>query len=137
MSGRKSRSKGQRGEREVRDLFRSAGYWSERGRSQSAGGGELDPDVRHSMPDVHVEVKFQQAVPDFPYKAIDQAKSDAPSHKSAVFMRKNHKPWLVVMLVNHQPVNASCSPAPCLGVGVVCGRVCRVCGMCVLRCMFV
>lgn len=95
--GKMQRQKGQRGEREVRDLLREYGFWAERGRSQSAGGGAEDPDVRSNLDGLHIEVKFQQAVPKYLYKCMDQAVEDAKELSPVVFMRRNNEDWLVVM----------------------------------------
>lgn len=96
--GKKSRSKGQRGEREVRDLVREYGYWAERGRSQSAGGGAEDPDVRTDIPGVHLEVKLGSMVPVTCYKFMAQAREDAGGERvPVVFARRDREPWLVIL----------------------------------------
>jgi Holliday junction resolvase len=92
--GKMSREKGKRGEREVAELFRSYGYEARRGQ-QFAGGGD-SPDVIHSLPGFHVEVKFVEAFQ--LYKALEQASEDRPSGKvPVVFHRRKNKNWVVVM----------------------------------------
>lgn len=97
MGGARSRSKGQRFEREVRDLVRKAGFWAERGRSQSAGGGEADPDVRTDIPGIHLEAKHQQAVPKKIYDFMQQAIDDCGHSIPIVVMRRDREVPLVVM----------------------------------------
>ena len=89
-----SRKKGCVGEREVRDLIRSAGYPARRG--QQFSGGEDSPDVVHGLPlDVHVEVKRMERLNI--YDAFEQAVRDAGGKIPTVWHRRSKKPWLVIM----------------------------------------
>ncbi len=91
-----SRAKGAKGEREVRDLFRSRGYVAKRG--QQHEGGSDSPDVMHGLEWLHVEVKRTEGLRSI-YKAMDQAEKDAKAGDKmpTVWHRRNEKPWLVIM----------------------------------------
>lgn len=94
--GKLSRNKGKVGEREVRDLFRNAGFHASRG--QQFRGGPDSPDVRVAEFEGqwHWEVKRVEKLN--LRDAIDQAKQDAgPDQKYAVFHRRNNSPWLVTL----------------------------------------
>lgn len=94
MGGKRSLEKGKSGEREVAELLRNHGFKARRG--QQFAGGSGSPDVVHSIPGVHIEVK---RVEQFNlWAALDQAIADKPaSHIPVVFHRKNKKPWVVVL----------------------------------------
>lgn len=85
--------KGKAGEREVAALLRAHGFQARRGQ-RTAG-----PDVIHSIPSVHLEVK---RVEQFNlYAALDQAIADKPAdHVPVVIHRKNKKPWVVVLIAD-------------------------------------
>lgn len=93
-----SRAKGCRFEREVRDIFRDAGFEARRG--QQFSGGSDSPDV--IIPDLHdeyhVEAKFVEALNI--YKAMAQAIQDAEGKIPLVFHKKSHQGVLVTMLVD-------------------------------------
>jgi len=92
--GRKSKTKGKVGEREVAELLRRHGYQARRG--QQFAGGTDSPDVVHDMPGMHVEVKRAEQFN--LYAALDQANADKkPKEHAIIFHRKNGKPWVVVM----------------------------------------
>lgn len=92
--GKMSRDKGKRGEREVAALFRAHGFGAYRGQ-QYRGGGD-SPDVIHSIPNVHVEVKFVEALS--LYKALEKERAEADKHKvPVVFHRRKSKPWVVIL----------------------------------------
>lgn len=95
--GRASRNKGKRGELEVRDLFRGAGY-HEAKRGVQFQGSPDSPDV--AVPfyvPVHVEAKRVESLALYP--ALEQAEADAgPGDMPVVFHRRNEKPWVVAML---------------------------------------
>ncbi len=89
-----SRSKGIRGELEASKLLKQFGFDARRGQ-QYAGGGD-SPDVVHSIPGVHLEVKRVEALSLYP--ALQQAVDDAPEHHMPVVLhRRNGKPWVVIM----------------------------------------
>lgn len=97
MSGKMSVEKGKAGEREVAALLRAHGFQARRG--QQFAGGNDSPDVIHSIPSVHLEVK---RVEQFNlYAALDQAIADKPAdHVPVVIHRKNKKPWVVVLIAD-------------------------------------
>jgi hypothetical protein len=68
-----SRDKGARGELEWAKELKDRGYEARRGQ-QFSGGGE-SPDVIHSIPGVHFEVKRTERLA--LYAAVDQARRDA------------------------------------------------------------
>ena len=89
-----SRDKGVRGERLARDLLKKYGFEARRGQ-QYAGGGD-SPDVVHNIPNLHVEVKFVEALS--AYTAMEQARGDAAGGDvPTVFHKRKNKPWLVIM----------------------------------------
>jgi len=106
MSGRMSRAKGARGEREVLELYREHGFDGTRGfQSGGQGGGDLFGD----MPDL-VEVKYVEQVRFWSF--IDQAASAIieaaavlesvrrlrQAQKSfVVWIRSNGRPWMTVL----------------------------------------
>lgn len=88
-----SRAKGQRGELEVRDLLRAAGFEAERG--QQRAGGSDSPDVKHNIPGYHIEVKLCEQFNLF--KALAQATQDNPDAIPLIFHRRNYMPWMVCL----------------------------------------
>ena len=91
-----SRAKGIRGELEVRDLLRAEGYLAERGQQHS--GGSDAPDVKHDIPNVHIEVKYDERAPGSMWRWMSQAVRDAAGLlMPVVFFRRNHCDWLVTM----------------------------------------
>jgi hypothetical protein len=88
-----SRAKGQRGELEVRDLLRAAGFEAERG--QQRAGGSDSPDVKHNIPGYHIEVKLCEQFNLF--KALAQATQDNPNAIPLIFHRRNYMPWMVCL----------------------------------------
>lgn len=105
-----SRNKGCNGEREVRDLIRAHGFAARRG--QQFSGSPESPDVIHSIPGIHVEVKRVESFSLYP--ALDQARRDSPvGHTPTVWHRKSRREWVVVLpaedfltLVGGERVNA-------------------------------
>ena len=67
-----SRTKGKVGELEVAALLRDYGFEARRG--QQFSGGSDSPDVVHSIPNVHLEVKRVEAFSLYP--ALEQADRD-------------------------------------------------------------
>jgi Holliday junction resolvase len=89
-----SRQKGVRGELEWRDYLRARGYEAERG--QQHAGGNDSPDVRHSVPGHHFEVKRQERL-DI-RKWYEQAVRDARAGETPVVaFRQNRGPWMVLL----------------------------------------
>lgn len=94
--GKMSRDKGKRGELEVAALLRDYDFEAERG--QQYRGGPDSPDVRHSIPGIHIEVKRTEKLA--LYEAMGQAEAELPPKSDkmpVVFHRRNGKPWAVIM----------------------------------------
>ncbi len=89
-----SREKGVRGELECSRFLKEFGFEARRGQ-QFAGGGD-SPDVIHTIPNMHVEVKRVEALSLYP--ALEQAERDRKeTERPVVFHRRNHKDWVVVL----------------------------------------
>lgn len=89
-----SNQKGKRGERDAAKFLREHGFEARRGQ-QFSGGGD-SPDVVHSIPGVHIEVKRTERFR--LYAALEQAIEDAgPDDTPVVMHRQNGKPWVVVL----------------------------------------
>lgn len=104
--GKMSKEKGKRGELEVAALIRGYGFEAERGQQHS--GSPDSPDVRHSIPGLHVEVKRTEKLS--LYDALAQAEADAegstvaqflPPKVPTVFHRRNGQPWVVILDAHH------------------------------------
>lgn len=87
-SGRGSRQKGARGEREFRDLLCASGFEARR-------DGRLDDDLVHNVEGFHFEVKRREtlAIPAW----MRQARKDANGRIPVVAFRRNGEPWQVVI----------------------------------------
>jgi len=73
--GKLSRDSGARGERQVRDLFKAAGYDAERGCQHDGRTGHADVE---GVPYLHIESKFYATVtPGLIEKAVEQSERDA------------------------------------------------------------
>lgn len=90
-----SREKGKRGEREAAEAMREhLGVEARRG-VQYAGGPE-SPDVKHSIPGVHVEVKRVERLN--LSAAMAQASVEAdPTEIPVVLSKRNRDEWLVTL----------------------------------------
>ena len=88
--GKRSRSRGQRGERELRDkIIDIFGLPTRRGTNLTG-----QQDIEGGIPGVHHEVKRVERLNI--YKAMDQARGDADEHLiPVVFSRKDRAPWMV------------------------------------------
>ena len=95
IMGKMSREKGKRGEREVAALLREHEFEARRGRQYR--GGDDSPDVIHSIPSLHVEVKFRENFS--VYDALDKAEKEIGFHQKTpvIFHRRVRKRWLVTM----------------------------------------
>lgn len=95
MSGRKSRSKGAKGENDVAKILKGYGFEASRNRI-----GVTAQDILHDVPGVHIEVKRAERL-ELP-AWLRQAERDAPDgHAPAVVFRKNSEPWRIVVPLNH------------------------------------
>ena len=96
MMGKMSRDKGKTGELEVAHLIESYGFEARRGQQHRGGPGT--PDVIHSIPNRHIEVKRTETLS--LYKALDQAAEDAAGGLGGVpvvFHRRSRRPWVVIL----------------------------------------
>lgn len=93
MSGRKSRDKGARGEREFAAKLRELGFDAERGAQRS--GSPDSPDVKSSLKWAHFEVKRRESLSLYP--AMQQAVEECGDKVPVVAHRRNRKEWLVIM----------------------------------------
>jgi hypothetical protein len=86
---RTERQKGQRGEREVRDILRAVGFTCER-------DGRLDTDLSHNVTGYHFEVKRRErlALPEWLRQAEDEAALD---ETPVVVYRASNQPWRAVL----------------------------------------
>ncbi len=92
--GRRSLTKGKRGEREAAaEIRRLFGTDATRGRQFS--GSPDSPDIVTGLVDVHFEVKRVESLQIYP--AIEQATSDAGCQVPVVLHRRNGKPWLAIV----------------------------------------
>ena len=95
MTGKASRSKGQRGERKAAAALGSMGIEAKR----AGFAGHCCPDLDHEIPNTHIEVKYQ-AKPSI-QMAYRQATADAakrgaiPVALTKMVTRKGGEPWLL------------------------------------------
>lgn len=90
-----SRQKGCRGERELRDVLRAAGFTNARRGQQFAGGGDSPDVVCPELPSTHFECKRVEA--GNPYKWMEQAIRDAGSKMPVVAHKRNGREWLAII----------------------------------------
>lgn len=91
--GKSQREKGKRGERELANLFRLAGYDAHRGQQFCGANGDADV---VGLPGIHVECKRVEKLN--LYDAMAQSKHDARAGElPAVFHRRDNCQWLVTM----------------------------------------
>lgn len=88
-----SRNKGKRGELEFAAFLKSFGVEAARGVQHR--GGENSPDVIHSIPGVHFEVKRVEQLRLLP--SLDQATKDAGSKTPVVAWRRNNGEWIAIL----------------------------------------
>lgn len=91
-----SRRKGADGERELARILRNDYGFKDAKRGQQYCGINGNADVVDALPGIHIECKRVERLN--LYEAMAQAKRDAREDElPAVFHRKNHADWLVVM----------------------------------------
>jgi hypothetical protein len=93
--GKKSRDKGARGEREVRDVFNRYGYRAKRGCQHKGGPGTPDVELSDVLREVHLESKRSEGLCIYP--ALDQARRDAGGKIPIVVHRRNGKEWVAIL----------------------------------------
>lgn len=98
--GRRSPTKGKRGEREAAAEIRRL-FGTEAARGRQFCGSPDSPDIRTGIPDVHFEVKRCESLSVYP--AMQQAQRDANGQVPIVLHRKNNKPWLAIIPLEDLP----------------------------------
>lgn len=95
MGGLRSRNKGKRGERELKNILKTEYGYKDARRNQQYCGADGDADVV-GLPGLHIECKRDESLDR--YKAIEQAESEAREGEVPVVMhRKNNCEWLAYM----------------------------------------
>lgn len=98
--GRRSREKGERGEREAAAEIRRL-FGVEARRGVQYHGGPDAPDVRTAIDGVHFEVKRRES---FRLQAaLAQAIADASDKVPVVLHRANGKPWVAIVRLDDLP----------------------------------
>lgn len=100
--GRYAKSKGKRGEREVANMLKAAGFTTARRTAQFCGKSGDASDVI-GLPGYHIEVKYVEKLN--LWNAVDQAARDSAAHQEStgeelvpiVFFRKRGRHWLVCL----------------------------------------
>ena len=100
--GRYAKSKGKRGEREVANMLKAAGFTAARRTAQFCGKTGDASDVM-GLPGYHIEVKYVEKLN--LWNAVDQAARDSAAHQEStgeelvpiVFFRKRGRHWLVCL----------------------------------------
>lgn len=99
MSGKKSKEKGKRGERELAKKLRELlGVDARRGQQHS--GSPDSPDVV-GVPGVHIECKRAEKFS--LYNSMEQSINDAGKNIPIVVHRRNNKDWVVVVRLGDLP----------------------------------
>jgi len=101
MSGRKSRNKGARGEREWAAYLAEHFGCEDAHRGRQYSGGPDSPDVAKGIPGTHAEVKRTEKLS--LYAAMEQAECDAGDAVPYVAHRRNGKRWLVICYADDLP----------------------------------
>lgn len=91
--GAMAREKGARGEREAAKKL-TALFGIEASRGVQFQGGSDSPDIRHTIADVHIEVKRTESLR--LWAALGQAIADAGEKVPIVMHRPNNRDWVIV-----------------------------------------
>lgn len=95
MSGRRSRDKGKRGERELAKLLNEQFPHLDACRGVQYQGGDDSPDVRVSDDCLHFEIKRVERLN--LYQALEQATEDGNGKLPVVLHKKNRKPAVAIV----------------------------------------
>lgn len=96
-AGKRAKRRGERGENEVRDLIRDAGWITTHRNFQS--GGQGGGDLADAIPDWHIEVKFTERLA--LSAAWRQARTGARATDAIVIVHRcNFQPWLATLTLN-------------------------------------
>lgn len=98
--GRRSLTKGKRGEREAAAEIRRL-FGTDASRGRQFQGGPDSPDIVTGIDDVHFEVKRAESLQI--YSAMDQATEDAQDRVPVVLHRRNNRPWLAIVPLDDLP----------------------------------
>lgn len=100
--GKSSRNKGKRGEREIANLLKEAGFKNAHRSAQCKGNTGQAPDVE-GLPGIHIEVKRVERLN--LKKAYEQAVNDSKENGNndipAVFHRGSFEPWMVTLSLSN------------------------------------
>lgn len=92
-----SKQKGNRGERECRDVWIKHGYEEAHRSQQFSGKGESSADLEGIDKDIHIECKLGYQYKTV-YKFMEQAESDAKGEKIPIVnCRMDREDWLCVL----------------------------------------
>lgn len=95
--GKASRNKGKRGELEVANLLKAAGYNAHRSVQYCGRTGDAPDVVVEGLP-LHIEVKRTER---FSWKyytqAVNDSKASADDNLPVVFYRPSYAPWMVIL----------------------------------------
>lgn len=95
-AGKRSKARGERGELEVRDLLRGAGFLTARRNFMS--GGQGGGDLTDAIPDHHLEVKYTERL--MLPAAWRQSRASARATDTIVIIhRANMQPWLATLTI--------------------------------------
>jgi len=100
VSGRKSKTKGASGERELAVKL-SWLFEVDVCRGRQYHGGPNSPDIKIDIPGLNIECKRAESFS--LYKAMEQSAKDAGDGVPTVAHRRNHKPWLFVCYLDDLP----------------------------------
>lgn len=91
-----SKQKGSRGERALRDVWKSHGYVNAHRSQQYSGKGESSADIEGIDPRLHIECKVGYTYKTI-YDFLEQAISDAGEKIPVVNCKMDRKEWLCVL----------------------------------------
>lgn len=92
-----SKQKGSRGERQLRDVWKSYGFENAHRSQQYSGKGESSADIEGISPDLHIECKVGYSYKTI-YDFVDQAVRDAQEGEIPIVNCKmDRKEWLCVL----------------------------------------
>lgn len=95
-----SKRKGKVGELEASKAWAEA-FRCEARRGQQFAGGADSPDIVHSVPGVHLEVKRTERL--HLYDALEQAQSESGGSCPVVLHRANNRQWVAIVPLDALP----------------------------------
>lgn len=100
MTGKMSRNKGKRGEREAASEV-SRLFCVDAKRGVQFKGGQDSPDIETGINGVHFEVKRVEQLQ--LYKSLEQAEDDGGTNIPVVLHRRNNKTWVAITYLDDLP----------------------------------